>query len=174
VEQLLNSKEHTSATATTWMLYLAALLDLLPNRAVQETFRRLAFARRDADMLRLAHARSDRLIETLSRHGPRLRASRVDEVLSGLPDELLLFLLVKARSLKTKRQISAFMTEYRCIKPRLTGVDLKAMGLKPGPVFKTILSRLRVARLDGEVKTKEEERRLVRKLAGMKPEKKAG
>jgi len=43
----------------------------------------------------------------------------------------------------------------------LTGDDLKQMGLPPGPRFAKILSKLRDARLDGEIATVEEERALV-------------
>ena len=38
----------------------------------------------------------------------------------------------------------------------LTGNDLKDMGFKPGPLFKTILEALEEAQLDGRVKTREE------------------
>jgi tRNA nucleotidyltransferase (CCA-adding enzyme) len=88
--------------------------------------------------------------------------------LSGLPDELLLFLLAKARRPEVKRAISAYLADYRYVRPALSGDGLKAMGLKPGPLFKKLLERLRAARMDGEVKNVEEERALVRKLAGLK------
>jgi tRNA nucleotidyltransferase (CCA-adding enzyme) len=39
------------------------------------------------------------------------------------------------------------------------------MGLKPGPIYKKILDRLLEARLNGEVKTKADERELAKKLA---------
>ena len=39
------------------------------------------------------------------------------------------------------------------------------MGLKPGPLFNHLLNRLLEARLDGEVKTEVDERRLVSRLA---------
>jgi tRNA nucleotidyltransferase (CCA-adding enzyme) len=60
--------------------------------------------------------------------------------------------------------VSAFLTTYQHVKPILTGVDLKTMGLKPGPQFKKILDRLLDARLNGEVKTEAEERAYVRRL----------
>jgi len=50
------------------------------------------------------------------------------------------------------------------VKPALTGDDLKAMGLKPGPHFKNVLDRLLDARLNGEVKTETEEKALVGRL----------
>jgi tRNA nucleotidyltransferase (CCA-adding enzyme) len=68
-----------------------------------------------------------------------------------------------------KRQVSAFLTAYQHTKPVVTGVDLKAMGLKPGPQFKKILDRLLDARLNGEVKTESEERELVRRLVSKEP-----
>ena len=40
--------------------------------------------------------------------------------------------------------------------PKLTGDDLIDMGIKPGPVFKTVLHSLRNARLNGLVKTRDE------------------
>jgi tRNA nucleotidyltransferase (CCA-adding enzyme) len=44
------------------------------------------------------------------------------------------------------------------------GEDLKQLGLKPGPHFKTILDRLLDKRLDGVVTTKSEECALALRL----------
>jgi tRNA nucleotidyltransferase (CCA-adding enzyme) len=60
-----------------------------------------------------------------------------------------------------RTQLEAFQNHWRHIYPTLTGDDLKAMGLHPGPVFRTILHRLRNALLDGEINTPTEERALV-------------
>jgi len=51
------------------------------------------------------------------------------------------------------------------VTPSLNGTDLKVLGLKPGPIYRKILDRLLEARLNGEVKTKADERKLVKKLA---------
>ncbi len=48
--------------------------------------------------------------------------------------------------------------------PLLSGDDLKAAGLKPGPAFKELLDAVREAQLEGTVKTKEEALELVRRL----------
>jgi poly(A) polymerase len=50
--------------------------------------------------------------------------------------------------------------------PLLTGEDLIAMGLKPGPEFKRILDGVREAQLEGRVKTKEEAIELAREPTG--------
>jgi len=52
----------------------------------------------------------------------------------------------------------------RFVEPEIDGEYLKAMGLRPSPLFGHILSALRDARLDGEVSSLEEERVLVEKL----------
>jgi poly(A) polymerase len=48
--------------------------------------------------------------------------------------------------------------------PLLTGDDLRALGLQPGPKFKTILQAVRDALLDGQIRTKEEAIQLALKL----------
>ncbi|MBN9522409.1 CCA tRNA nucleotidyltransferase [bacterium] len=48
--------------------------------------------------------------------------------------------------------------------PVLTGNDLKALGLKPGPEFKRLLDAVREAQLDGAVRSRDEALALVRSL----------
>lgn len=50
------------------------------------------------------------------------------------------------------------------MKPILTGADLKAMGLKPGPQFRKILDRLLDTHLNDEIKMEQEERQLVQEV----------
>jgi len=57
-----------------------------------------------------------------------------------------------------------YLSEWRHIKPRTTGHDLKKRGIEPGPKYAEILRRLRAAWLDGEVKTEDEELRLLSNL----------
>lgn len=49
--------------------------------------------------------------------------------------------------------------------PLATGVDLKKLGLQPGPQFKTILDALRDAQLEGKITTSDEALALARELA---------
>jgi len=49
--------------------------------------------------------------------------------------------------------------------PLLTGDDLLAHGLTPGPQFRVLLDRARAAQLDGEIHTKDEALSLVERLA---------
>jgi tRNA nucleotidyltransferase (CCA-adding enzyme) len=49
------------------------------------------------------------------------------------------------------------LTAIYCDKPFISGKDLRALGYKPGPAFKKVLDAVWQARLDGMVRTREEE-----------------
>ncbi len=57
-----------------------------------------------------------------------------------------------------------YLSIWRHVKPHTTGNDLKARGLPFGPRFGEVLSQLRAAWLDGEVKNAEEEKELLNTL----------
>ncbi len=147
--------------AAPWVVYGMALLDALPQPAVQETLARLTFPRRQTQSLLWVSQESARLLQTLDQ---TVKPSEMFRALFDLPDETLVFLMAKMRSKQGKQNISDQFTIYQRVKPILKGNDLRAMGLKPGPLFNHLLNRLLEARLDGEVKTEEDERRLVSRL----------
>ncbi|MDH5669877.1 MAG: CBS domain-containing protein [Nitrospira sp.] len=143
-----------------WLVYMMALLEVLPERAVTDVLKRFPFSDSEARMLKATRVGCHQTIRRLGRQ-PALKPGETYRLLSGLSDETLLGLMAKSKGDLVKRQVSAFLTTYQHVKPALTGADLKAMGLKPGPRFKKILDRLLDARLNGEVKTEADERELV-------------
>ncbi len=147
-----------------WVVYLMAVMDVLPGRAVADTLRRLTVAERHGAQVRHARSSTDRLLRQLHKR-PSLRPSEVFRLLEGRSVEMLLFLTAKAKTDAVKGQVATYLSAYRHMKPLLTGDDLRDMGLKPGPVFRKMLNRLLDARLNGDVKTDADERALVTKLA---------
>ncbi|MBI3355723.1 MAG: CCA tRNA nucleotidyltransferase, partial [Nitrospirae bacterium] len=148
-----------------WLVYMMGLLEVLPEQAVTEVLKRFPFSQPEAIKLKSARVGCHGVIRRLGRRPP-LRPAETFRLLSGLSDETLLGLMAKSKGESVKRQVSAFLTVYQHMKPVVTGVELKAMGLKPGPQFKNILDRLLDARLNGELKTESEERELARRLVG--------
>ena len=148
-----------------WLVYMMGLLEVLPERATTEVLKRFPFSELEASNLKAARVGCQGLLRRLGNQPP-LKPAEAYRLLSKLSEETLLGLMAKCKAESAKRQVSAFLTTYRNVKPMLTGNDLKAMGLKPGPHFKRILDRLLDARLNGEVKTETEERELARRLAG--------
>lgn len=148
-----------------WLVYMMALLEVLPERALADVLKRFPFSEPEATTIKATRVGSHTVMRQLAKRPP-LKPAQVYRLLSGLSDETLLGLMAKSKGDSVKRQISAYLTTYQHVKPMLSGADLKAMGLKPGPQFKALLDRLLDARLNEEVKTESEERALASRLAG--------
>ncbi len=147
-----------------WLVYMMGLLEMLPEHAVKDVLKRFPFSEPEATRLKMARVGSHKVIRRLVSQRS-IKPAEVYHLLSGLSDETLLMIMAKSKGETVKRHISAFLTTYQHVKPILTGTDLKAMGLKPGPQFKKILDQLLDARLNGEIKAEAEERRLVEKMS---------
>ncbi len=79
--------------------------------------------------------------------------------------ELALFSVFNLKKEKwVKDSILAFKKEWKFIKPNTKGSDLKEMGLQPGPEYKSILSKIKAAMLDGEIANAEEEKSMLNDL----------
>ncbi len=86
----------------------------------------------------------------------------IHDVLSPLPNEVILFLMAKAKSNEIKRYISLYFTQLKNVRPAVTGEDLKALGLAPGPRFRAILDAVLERKFAGELRTKKDEIAFVR------------
>lgn len=61
--------------------------------------------------------------------------------------------------------LTQYLAEWRHVRPLLDGHALRALGLPPGPLFSKILTRLRAARLDGQLSSRQDEEALARLMA---------
>jgi poly(A) polymerase len=131
-----------------------------------------------ADRLRLSGAEKSRIAWLVEHQralddAPTLRASKLKTMLvqPGI-DELLA--LHRARALASGSSLAAVEFCEAMLRdtppeelnptPLLTGEDLIALGLKPGPEFKRILEAVREAQLEGRVGSKETALEQVREL----------
>ena len=62
-----------------------------------------------------------------------------------------------------KKAISHYFTRLRYTNILITGKDLKAMGLESGPIYREIMQAVLDARLNGELKTLNDELTYARK-----------
>lgn len=146
-----------------WLVYMMALAAVLPDRGVADLLKRFPFSEREAATLKAMRGGAHRLLRQLAKQ-PLLKPSAVCRLLEDVPDEALVAIMAQSPSDRVKRHVGSFLTTWRQAKPLLTGADLRAMGIKPGPIYTTVLDQLRDAHLDGVVKTEADERRFVERL----------
>jgi tRNA nucleotidyltransferase (CCA-adding enzyme) len=149
---------------TAWHVHLLAL-----GRAL-DAERRAAFRER-LDLpgrLRGTWERWDDLPERATElpEDPEADPVAVYRHLDGAPPEFLVHLMAAADTPKVTRAVALYLSRLADVKPEITGRDLEAMGIEPGPRYKEILEALRDARLRREVATREDEVRWVRQVAG--------
>jgi tRNA nucleotidyltransferase (CCA-adding enzyme) len=90
--------------------------------------------------------------------------SKATARLGGVPPLALLAASMLIPDQKLRALILEYQKVWRHIQPLTTGEDLNRLGLVPGPIFKTILEKLRAARLDGQVDDDESEKVLLSSL----------
>ena len=141
-------------------VYLGLLVYRLDREPLEEVLATLNVPRYDADDLTILPQLRTTLQDLEEMEDP----SQITQALRYYPARSLAVAWVANRDPDVRRKLHRFQTEYRYVEPALTGDDLKAMGLRPGPLFGRLLHRLQVARLDGEVTDREEELALLHRI----------
>jgi tRNA nucleotidyltransferase (CCA-adding enzyme) len=108
------------------------------------------------------------LVQNLQQRVPELkeldRTSSIYHLLKHYPARVLAVVWVASDNDLVRERLLRYRTDWRLVEPEVTGDDLKAMGLEPGPLFGDLLRALRDARLNGAVSTRDEETALVKQL----------
>lgn len=143
-----------------WQVYLLSLLLPCSSRIRRRVGLRLGLPESHLSRLLEELQGLPRVLKRLE--GERLRPSTLRYLLDGISREALL-LLWAFGGRRGKERIGRYLTHLTSVKPALTGKDLQAFGIKPGPRYRQILDALLKARLEGEVRSRQEEVELVRR-----------
>ena len=131
-----------------WILWLMHLTE----QEIESVNVRLHFT---ADLLKTLHSAA--LLNANQTAVVGLKPSQCVELLDGYSLRVIETVYHVLPNGEINNKFSKYLSQWRHIKPKTTGHDLKKRGLKPGPKYAETLRRLRAAWLDGEVKNKEEE-----------------
>lgn len=101
--------------------------------------------------------------DILSLAAPRLRRSAIYRLLRRYSPEAIAACALACDSATARSRLQLYLDELRYVKPFLDGEALKGMGIEPGPRLGKMLEALLEARLDGRVRSSEEEEALVRR-----------
>ncbi len=147
-----------------WQVYFLALCDCLTATEFQEACSRLSLPGRLQARLCSQRQRAFSVLHSIKnrlKQDWEVRNSELYLWFSGFTLELLLFMAARANSEQIRRLISHYLNRVRDIAPLLGGDDLCRLGVMPGPRFKQVKERLFRDRLDGVVKSREDEEKLV-------------
>lgn len=139
-----------------WKVWMFALVGYLPNNDIQELFNRLDLDPRHGYELILEKRKAEEVLYSLGRPG-EIKYSEIYRQCGRVRTESLLYIMAKTTQDRPRKSMSFYLTHLCYIKPETTGNDLVALGITPGPIYRRILDALLYARLDKEVKNKEQE-----------------
>lgn len=146
-----------------WLVYFIAITDSLSNDDFQKVMERLSFPPSKRE--RLFHERIElRKCMALFAGGLIKKPSEIADALRRFSLESLLFSMAKTTREETRMAISEYVSALRHVRPLITGKDVIAMGYEPGPTFGLIFKKLRDAKLNGNVKTADDERTMIQNL----------
>ena len=135
----------------------------LSDAQIGGIIKRLRPASRSARALSDAAALTRRLANEPA-NAANLSASRLIAILDRFDDRAAIGASLAAPDANLRARLRACIQARAADRPYLSGDDLIALGIPPGPTIGEILTRLRAARLDGETANPEDERRLAQKL----------
>jgi tRNA nucleotidyltransferase (CCA-adding enzyme) len=135
-------------------LYLAFLIYRLKSRDLEGLIVYLKFPRSVAQTLRDALKLKNELIPLAE---PGLPSSRIYRCLHPYSQTAVLANLIVNELPLVRERIELYLNKLRHVQTFLTGDDLVNIGVASGPRIGEVLERLREARLDGKVSTREEE-----------------
>ena len=95
---------------------------------------------------------------------PRLRPSQAVALVEAYPEASLQAWALAAPSPTVRRRLWLYLERWRYVKPVLDGRALERMGVARGPLMGETMRMLRTARLDGRVRSREEEVAAVRRV----------
>jgi len=137
-----------------WLVYFMALVAGAPFLKLKKILKKFNFKRSDQDKI-LSCRELPRVLQVLKRKA--LRPSQVFAALKPLNYETILFLKAKASESIVADRIDRFLKEYDFVKLTIDGDVLKTLGIPPGKGLGEILKTLLYAKVDGLIKTREDE-----------------
>jgi tRNA nucleotidyltransferase (CCA-adding enzyme) len=139
-----------------WRVYLLGLFSGLTPSELAETCARLQFSPTEEERLRWTYEKARELFRSFLQLS-EMPPSGIYRTLQPFRPEELLYVMAKAQPEEFRRAISHYFHRYRHVRTELRGRDLKAMGIPPGPIYRRLLDELLDARLNGQVKNRQEE-----------------
>ena len=148
-----------------WLIYLLALVDRLREKELNQVLDKLGLPPKQKTLIKQSRIWSRRILRALERR-PNMRPASLFRLLEQAPLEGQLWAMAKGDTDEFRRAFSYYFTELKKVRPVITGDTLIELGFAPGPLFKEILQAVRDARMNGWVRTMDDEKFFVLRRFG--------
>lgn len=150
------------------IIFFLAMIDDVSLPQVKALCEKFVFTKGDQKRIISGKRYANKIVKILdSRKG--LSPSQIYRYLEPLSFEVILFIMAKARTQRAKERATLFFKEYNGVKLLISGRDLQALGIKPGPRYRKFLEKILYEKLDGRVKNKIGELNLAKRLSQRLP-----
>ncbi len=144
-----------------WLFFLMALLTDSPSTVALQVLDRLNLSPAERDLITKGLFELGPAEHRLGGRGQK-KPSHIFTFLKEYNPITTFYWAAATERWRVRRRILLYLTRLQKVEPMLVGRDLLEMGYQEGPLIGSILSRLQMARLDGEVETREDEIEWVR------------
>jgi tRNA nucleotidyltransferase (CCA-adding enzyme) len=145
-----------STPVRNWVYYAMGLLAPLDDTALETVLARLRLTPKINAEIRAARRQSRHILNQAQRNS-NLPPSRIYDLLKDLKLESQLFIMAGSKLETVKRAVSGYLTTWSKVRTEISGKDLLDMGFVPGVSLGAVKKRILEARLDGMVRSREEE-----------------
>jgi tRNA nucleotidyltransferase (CCA-adding enzyme) len=139
-----------------WWVYVLGLFSGQRQEEMEELWERLQLTPTQQERLLWTYEKVDELLRGFFQL-PDHRPSDIYRALQPLRPEELLYMMARTQKKAITRAISHYFHRYRHVSTELKGKDLKALGVPPGRIYKTLLDALLDARLNAAARNRQEE-----------------
>lgn len=139
-----------------WLTYLISMIHQLEFEQAADIVKRLRLNKDEEQIVTAIFTKAPKVFEVLTSE-EYLKQSLIYKALDQLQPEVQAFLLANSYSLRVTKRIELYFKLRSEIKLEVTGNDLISIGIEPGPIFSEILQVIKEAKLDGKVKSLDEE-----------------
>lgn len=149
-----------------WRIYYLALCAGMDDEQMGSVSRRLGIApHHEREFAAMRHSIRDTAGKIYEWEYRQAMPSELYYLLKDLPLEGVLYLMARNPKEAVRRAISLFLTTLRSQHIEVSGKDLLALGIPPGPSYGAILGKIMTARLDGKADCRAEQLELAKRLA---------
>jgi tRNA nucleotidyltransferase (CCA-adding enzyme) len=158
-QSFTKAREITKSSLPT--VYLCLLIYDLTEKENEEFISRLNFPKTLAQAMRQTLQLKKQLTKL---DNPRLKPADIHRLLHGYSSTAIQANATVSESPTISRNLILYLDKLRYVKPLLKGKDLINMGVPSGPKIGEILDALLKAKLNGEVRTRKDEEKIVNHL----------